>query len=210
MPGNTLLLGDIKIEWLGHDSFRFMCGELLVYTDPYNVSGGMADLILITHDHYDHLDAKSLSEVAGSDTVIIAPDAAASEIQGRVKVIKPNQPFSEMGVKGRAVHAYNIDKRFHPKGVGVGYVFSIGGQTLYQAGDTDAIPEMQALGPIDVALVPVGGTYTMTAPEAAAAVNDMIKPKLSIPMHWGSVVGSRADAEEFRKLVKVGKVEILG
>jgi L-ascorbate metabolism protein UlaG (beta-lactamase superfamily) len=210
MPEIVMMLGDLRIERLGHDSFRFRCGELVVYTDPYHVSGEKADLVLITHGHYDHLDTKSLKEVAGSDTVIIAPEAAAPGIQGRVKAIKPNQPFNEMGVKGRAVHAYNVNKRFHPKGVGVGYVFSIGGQTIYHAGDTDAIPEMQALGPIDVALVPVGGTYTMTAQEAAAVVNDVIKPRLSIPMHWGSVVGSRADAEAFKKLVKVGKVEILG
>jgi L-ascorbate metabolism protein UlaG (beta-lactamase superfamily) len=205
----NISLDGLQIEWLGHASFRFRCGQQVVYTDPYNVSGDKGDLVLVTHDHYDHCDPKSLAEVAGSDTVIIAPEAAASKIQGRVKVISAGESFDEMGVKGKAVPAYNTNKQFHPKGAGVGYVFLMGGKTVYQAGDTDRIPEMQGLGQVHVAILPVGGTYTMNAEEAASAVNEMIKPEVSIPMHWGSIVGSKSDAEKFRELVKVGRVEIL-
>lgn len=208
MTRNTTL-GSLQIEWLGHASFRFRCGQQVVYTDPYNATGEKADLVLITHDHYDHCDPNSLSQIAGSDTVIIAPESAASRIQGRLKVIKEGDSFNEMGVTGKAVPAYNTNKNFHPRGKGLGYVFTMGGRTVYQAGDTDIIPEMSSLGKIDLAIVPVGGTYTMTAEEAAKAVNDMIRPEVSIPMHWGSIVGSKSDAEKFRELVTAGRVEIL-
>lgn len=205
----NITIGSLQIEWLGHASFRFKCGEQVVYTDPYNVSGEKADLVLITHDHYDHCDPNSLSEIAGSDTVIIAPESAASKLQGRVNVIRADEDFGEMGVTGKAVPAYNTNKQFHPRGVGVGYIFTMGAKTIYQAGDTDIIPEMQLLGQVHIAIIPVGGTYTMNAEEAASAVNEMIKPEVSIPMHWGSIVGSRSDAEKFKELVKVGRVEIL-
>ena len=206
----SLLLNSLQIEWLGHASFKFKCGEQVVYTDPYNTSGEKADLVLITHDHYDHCDSNSLKSIAGSDTVILAPSSAASKLEGfRVKIIKSGDSFDEMGVTGKAVPAHNTNKQFHPKGVGLGYVFTMGGKNIYQAGDTDIIEEMRLLGQVHVAILPVGGTYTMTAEEAATAVNEIIKPEVSIPMHWGSIVGSKSDAERFRELVKVGRVEIL-
>ena len=205
----NITIDSLEIEWLGHAGFRFSCGEQIVYTDPYNTSGEKADLVLITHDHYDHCDPKSLAEIAGSDTVILAPETAASKLEGNAKVIRVGDSFSEMGVLGKAIPAYNTNKQFHPKGMGIGYVFSMGGKTIYQAGDTDKIPEMQLLGQVNIAILPVGGTYTMNAEEAAAAINEMIKPEISIPMHWGSIVGSKTDAEKFRELVKVGRVEIL-
>ena len=203
-------LGSMNIEWLGHASFRFTASGKTVYTDPMKVSGQKADLILVTHDHFDHCDPESVKSISGKETVIIAPEAASVRLKGlgRVMAIRPGESFDAVGVRGKAVHAYNTNKKFHPKGVGVGYVFTIDGKTIYQAGDTDEIPEMKELGHIDVALVPVGGTYTMTADEAANAINTMIKPGLSIPMHWGSIVGNKADAERFRDAVS-GEVEIL-
>ena len=148
--------------------------------------------------------------MAGSDTVVLAPQSAAAKLEGfRIKVVKEGDTFDEMGVKGKAVPAYNTSKQFHPKGSGVGYVFAMGGKNVYHAGDTDLIDEMRLLGQVHVALLPVGGTYTMNAEEAAAAVNEMIRPEVSIPMHWGSIVGSKSDAQRFKELVTIGRVKIL-
>ena len=121
--------------------------------------------------------------------------------------MKPGESTTANGVKIEAVPAYNINKQFHPKSNNwVGYIFTLDGQRIYQAGDTDAIPEMKNVK-ADVVLMPVGGTYTMTAQEAAEATN-AINPKLAIPMHWGKIVGSANDAETFKKLVKC-EVQIL-
>jgi L-ascorbate metabolism protein UlaG (beta-lactamase superfamily) len=201
-------IGDVKVTWLGHASFMFRSGGVVVYVDPYKVSHGeKADLILITHDHYDHCDPSSLSCIRKDGTVIVAPKGCKDRLQ-RVKEIKTGQIIEEKGVEIRAVPAYNRNKQFHPQGSGIGYVFSIEGKRIYHAGDTDSIPEMGDLGEIDLALLPVGGTYTMDSREAAEAA-DKIGAELTIPMHWGGIVGTRKDAEEFKRLAKV-RVEILG
>jgi L-ascorbate metabolism protein UlaG (beta-lactamase superfamily) len=206
--GRIINLDGMEIEWLGHAGFRFKRGKLVVYTDPFKIQGGdPADLILITHDHYDHCDRSSVESVRKQDTVIVGPAAVAEKLHD-VKVVKPGQLIVEKSVEIKPVHAYNTNKPFHPKGSGVGYVFTMGDKTIYHAGDTDFVPEMKQLGKVDVAILPCGGTYTMNAREAAEAAN-AIRPDLSIPMHWGSIVGSKKDAEEFRKLVRFGRVEIL-
>jgi len=201
MPG-SVDVGDVKIEWLGHASFRFKADDKVIYVDPFNIEGGeKADIILITHDHYDHCDPGSVNSIKKPETVVIAPESCSSKIPD-ARAIKTGETISVKDVEIKAVPAYNIGKSFHPKGNGVGFVVKLAGKTIYHAGDTDKIPEMENLGRIDVALLPAGGTYTMNAEEAAEAANT-IKPGIAIPMHWGKIVGSGEDARRFKDLCKV-------
>ncbi len=195
-----------NIHWLGHDTFRIE-NDKTIYTDPYELKGELpkADLILITHDHFDHLSPKDVAKVAKEDTVIVTIAAAAQKLKGDVRVVKPGESLTVLGIPIETVPAYNVNKfrspgqPFHPKGSGhVGFIFTVGGQRIYHAGDTDVIPEMDDIQ-ADIALLPVGGTYTMTADEAAQAANT-IQPKLAIPMHHSAIVGSVKDAQRFRDL----------
>jgi L-ascorbate metabolism protein UlaG (beta-lactamase superfamily) len=195
-----------NIHWLGHDTFRIE-NDKTIYTDPYELKGELpkADLILITHDHFDHLSPKDVAKVAKEDTVIVTIAAAAQKLKGDVRVVKPGESLTVQGIPIETVPAYNVNKfrspgqPFHPKGSGhVGFIFTVGGQRIYHAGDTDVIPEMDDIQ-ADIALLPVGGTYTMTADEAAQAANT-IQPKLAIPMHHSAIVGSVKDAQRFRDL----------
>ena len=193
------------IEHLGHASFRLSGGGNVVYVDPYKLPSSPHDAtaVLVTHAHFDHCSATDVAKVAGQGSVIVAPEDCRGELGGigaEFIGVRPGDEVDAGGVAVKAVAAYNTDKDFHPKANNwVGYVASIGGETVYHAGDTDVIPEMKGLAP-DVALLPVGGTYTMTAEESAEAFR-MLKAGRGIPMHFGSVVGSEADAERFRKLI---------
>ena len=193
------------IEHLGHASFRLSGGGKVVYVDPYKLTSSPHDAtaVLVTHGHFDHCYATDVAKVAGRDTVIVASADCRGKLGGvgaRFIGLRPGDEVDAGGVPVKAVAAYNTDKDFHPKANNwVGYVVTIGGETVYHAGDTDVIPEMEGLAP-DVALLPVGGTYTMTAEEAAKAFG-ILKAKRGIPMHFGSVVGTDADAERFRKLI---------
>ena len=199
---SSVTVGSVEIEWLGHAAFMLKAGGRVIYIDPFRISGGeKADLILITHDHYDHCDQGSISSLKKPDTVIVGPESCSSKVAG-IRQISAGQKLSFGDVDVRAVQAYNTNKSFHPRGSGIGFVVRIAGKTIYHAGDTDRIPEMDNLGKIDVALLPAGGTYTMNAEEAAQAANT-IKPAMAIPMHWGKIVGSKSDAERFKELCKV-------
>jgi L-ascorbate metabolism protein UlaG (beta-lactamase superfamily) len=192
-----------KIHWLGHDSFRLE-GEVTVYIDPWKLppNSPKADIILITHDHYDHCSPEDVAKIQKADTVIVTIPAAARKLKGEVKTVKPGDKITVKGVEIEAVPAYNTDKPFHPKGAGhVGFIVTLGGKRIYHAGDTDFIPEMKGLK-VDIALLPVSGTYVMTAEEAAKAA-DAIKPEVAIPMHYGEIVGSERDAERFKELTSV-------
>ena len=197
------------IIWLGHDSFRIKAPEGVIYFDPWKVrSAEPADLILITHEHHDHFSAEDVKKLRKPDTIIVTIAAVAKQLAGDVHTVKPGDTLTVKGIQIEAVPAYNPAKQFHPKTAGhVGYIITAGGQRIYHAGDTDMIPEMANIH-TDVALLPVGGKYTMNASEAAEAAN-LIKPKVAVPMHWGGgVIGTRADAEAFKKACKV-PVEIL-
>ncbi len=187
-----------NVHWLGHASLK-ITGEKVIHVDPYKIKGGeRADLILITHDHHDHLSPEDIAKIHGEQTIIVLPATSKHHLSGRIETVKAGGEVTLAGVKIRAVPAYNIGKKFHPHGQGnVGYVFTVGDITYYHAGDTDVIPEMEAIT-ADVAFLPVGGTYTMTADEAAQAVA-LIKPKVAVPIHWGTIVGSRQDAEAFQQ-----------
>lgn len=195
------------IHWLGHDTFKFE-GETIIYTDPYNIrKKDKADIILITHEHYDHCSEEDIGKVRSKDTIIIATRDSAKKLTGNLKVIRPGEKLTVSGVDIEAVPAYNTDKQFHTKERGwVGYIFSFNGRRVYIAGDTDYIPEMKHIR-ADIAILPVSGTYVMTAEEAVQAALD-IKPSIAIPMHYGSVVGSIKDAERFAEGLK-GKIEVI-
>jgi L-ascorbate metabolism protein UlaG (beta-lactamase superfamily) len=198
-----------NIHWLGHDTFRIE-NDKTIYTDPYELKGTppKADLILITHDHFDHFSPNDVAKIAKDDTVIVTIVAVAQKLKGNVRVVKPGDSITVLGIPIEAVPAYNVSKfrspgvPFHPKATGhVGFIITVGGQRIYHAGDTDVIPEMDDIE-TDIALLPVGGTYTMTADEAAQAAN-RIRPKVAIPMHHSAIVGSIKDAERFRDLCEM-------
>ncbi|HZQ08403.1 MAG TPA: MBL fold metallo-hydrolase [Anaerolineae bacterium] len=202
---------DPKIEWLGHDGFR-LTGEKVVYIDPWKIQPGpAADVILITHDHFDHFVMEDIDKVRGDKTLLVVPEQLKDKVKGNVKVVKRGDKIDANGVPVEVVPAYNVreDRQgFHPKHYGgVGYIVTLNGKRIYHTGDTDEIPEMANIQ-CDIMLVPVSGTYVMTADEAARAVN-VVKPKLAIPMHWDEIVGSWEDANDFKKKVNV-PCEILG
>lgn len=199
-----------NIFWLGHDSFRLK-GEKVVYIDPWKLAAGMekADVILVTHEHHDHFSPDDISKISKADTIIVAPPSVATKLGGKTVVAKPGDKLSAAGIAIEVVPAYNPNKKFHPKSAGhVGYIVTLNGKRIYHTGDTDETPEMAQIK-CDIALLPVSGTYVMTAAEAAQAANTL-KPALAIPMHYGDpdVIGMRRDAEEFKRLAKV-PVEIL-
>ena len=200
----------VKIHWLGHASFK-ISNSLVIYIDPYLIpeNGEKADIILVTHEHYDHCAVENIKKLAKEDTIVIATEDCISKLADlNVKGVIPNQKLEIKGVTIETVPAYNIGKPFHTKASNwVGYVITLNGVRIYHAGDTDFIPEMKELKNIDIALMPVGGTYTMNAEEAAEAVNSF-NPKIAVPMHFGKIIGSKADAEKFKELAKC-EVKIL-
>lgn len=212
---NMANIEGVNIEWSGQSSFAFR-NDKTIYIDPFNVKDvGKADIILITHEHYDHCSIADIQKIVKPDTIIITVPDCQSKLSNlkiaNVTLVRPGDRLNVKGMQIEAVPAYNANKKFHPKeNEWVGFVIKINGKRIYHAGDTDYIPEMKNLTNIDIALVPIGGTYTMTPEEAAKAVNDF-KPKVAIPMHYGTVsgVGQKSDAEKFKSLAKV-KVEILG
>lgn len=198
----------VSLRWLGHAGFEIKADSKVVYVDPYRAKkyiervpdvSDPATLMLLTHSHADHCDPDSISSLLIDSTVIIAPKDCREKIDRDFKSLTPGEETTVQGIRVKAVQAYNLKrfrspgKPFHPKGFGVGYLVMVEGRTIYHAGDTDVIPEMKELGPIDVALLPCGDTYTMDNTEAAEAAL-IIKPRLVVPMHnWDK------DTADFRK-----------
>ncbi len=196
-----------KIVWLGHDSFRIDASKT-IYLDPYQVSSGpKADLIMITHDHFDHCSPDDVAKIQQPGTVIVTEKDSAKKLTGDLREIKPGESLVVDEVKVEAVPSYNTDKEFHPKkNAWLGFIIEIQGVRIFHAGDTDFIPEMNGFN-VDIALLPVSGTYVMTADQAVEAAL-AISPKLAIPMHYGTIVGSDQDAITFKKALE-GKIEVL-
>ena len=197
-----------NIKWLGHAGFKIK-GEKTIYIDPFKIRDTEpADIIIITHEHFDHLSIEDIKKIQTGKTIIVTTPDCFSKVSGNIRTVTSGQTLDADGIKIEAVPAYNINKQFHPKSSGwIGVVINVNGKRIYHAGDTDSIPEMANLKNIDVALLPVSGTYVMTAEEAAEAAN-RIMPKVAVPMHYGSIVGTSADAEKFKKLCRC-KVEIM-
>jgi L-ascorbate metabolism protein UlaG (beta-lactamase superfamily) len=202
-----------SVEWLGHAGFRLKVGKAVVYIDPYRAGDGPpADLILITHGHYDHFSPQDVERLSHAGTWLVGPPAVAERVSGNVLSVAPGEGIEEELVRGveiAAVAAYNTSKRdadgqvFHPRDAGgVGYDLNVRGERLYHSGDTDVIPEMDSVTGVDVALLPVSGVYVMTAGEAAEAAR-RIQPRVAVPMHWGEHIGTRADADAFAQQAPV-------
>lgn len=195
-----------NIHWLGHDTFK-ISGEKVIYTDPFNIKKkDAADIILITHEHYDHCSPDDIKKIQKSDTVIVAPPDCAGKLSGNIKTVVPGDKLTIGDVEIEAVPSYNTNKQFHTKSRNwVGYIITVNGEIIYLAGDTDFIPEMKTFK-ADIALLPVSGTYVMTAEEAVEAAL-VIKPKIAVPMHYNSIVGTKKDAKKFADGLK-GKIEV--
>lgn len=196
-----------NIELLCHSSIRIN-KEKIIYIDPYKIEKDYndADLIFVTHDHYDHYSEEDIDKVKKENTVIIAPEELLTKLlrkgfrQDYIITVEPNKEYMTEGIKFETIPAYNTNKQFHPKeNEWVGYIIEIKGIRYYIAGDTDITEENKKVK-CDVAFIPVGGTYTMDFKEAAYLINE-IKPKIAVPTHYGSVVGTEQDAIDFVRLL---------
>ncbi len=209
---------DIGIIWTRHAGFKITYESKKIYIDPYKLSKehenvSDADIVLITHNHFDHLSIEDLKNIVNETTVIVSAQECLSQLKSlSVKEsigIDPRNSVKVSDLKIEAVHAYNVDKEFHPKNdKKIGFIVEFGNDRLYHIGDSDIIPEMKDTNST-IALVPVSGTYVMTAEEASKAINELINPKIAIPMHYGTIVGNKEDAIRFSELVTLCKTEIL-
>lgn len=200
-----------QIHWLGHSSIRIesSCGTILV--DPWKLNEGVkADFVLVTHAHFDHLSIDDIKKALPIGKPVVAPPDCLTELQHEYdcRPISPGMTVEFANFKVTATPAYNPQKDFHPRNNNwVGYIVDVDNTKIYVAGDTDLIPEMENIS-ADIAVLPVGGIYTMDINEAAAAVK-MIKPKVAIPIHYGDIVGKADDGQKFAQLIPEFKVEIL-
>ena len=168
--------------------------------------GPAADLILISHDHFDHCSPEDVKKIQTKDTIIVTEADSAQKLSGKVEVMKPGETKTTQGITIETVPSYNTNKDFHPKAKGwLGFIVTLNGVRLYHPGDADFIPEMKMIQ-ADIAFLPVSGTYVMTAEEAVEAAK-ALKPRIAIPIHYGAIVGTEDDAREFKKLLE-GIVEV--
>jgi len=218
-----------RFTWYKQSAYRWKGDDLVVYIDPWGLTGDLpqADLILITHYHFDHFSPAAefrdpnksfapkgdgdLPKITGPKTVVVAPRDVAAELSGNIKPVRPGDRIEAAGIKIEAVPAYNnVEARLeaHAQRHGwVGYVLELGGHTYYHAGDTDHLPELERIR-TDVAFLPVGGTYTMD-PTEAAGLAKKLRPKVAVPMHYGFVIGEPGYAERFKKEAAPVEVQVL-
>ena len=196
-----------NIEVLYHSSIRIN-KEKTIYIDPFKIDRNYndADIVFITHDHFDHYSEEDIDKVINENTTIIIPKELLTKIlrkginKNAVITVESNKEYMVQGIKFETIPAYNTNKTFHPKeNDWVGYIITLDGIRYYIAGDTDVTEENRKVK-CDVAFVPVGGTYTMDFKEAAQLINE-IQPKIAVPIHYGSVVGTKQDATDFIKLL---------
>jgi len=211
----------IEIRWSGHDGFRIEVNGNKIYVDPYKLNPSYArksdaDILLISHNHFDHLSIEDIDNVINENTKIICSHECVEVLKNKyvdneIIPLKPKEVRIVGNIEIRGIEAYNTDKKFHPKkDEKIGFIINVNDLKIYHTGDTDIIPEMENVNP-DILFVPVSGTYVMTAKEAAKATNELIKPKkIAIPMHYGSIVGTVKDAEDFSKDVNICKTVIMG
>lgn len=195
------------IQVLCHSSIR-MKKESTIYFDPFQINHDYndADILLITHDHYDHYSEEDIDRVVKKDTIVVAPMDLKEKLLNhgfqieQIVLVEPNQTYQVKGIEVHTIPAYNTNKAFHKKEYGwVGYLITLDGTVCYVAGDTDITKENLQVR-CDVSFVPVGGTYTMTYGEGARLVNQ-IHPKIAIPIHYGSIVGTKEDGKKFSELL---------
>jgi len=202
----------VKIHWITHACFKITTEDnKVIYTDPYQIKApdDSADIILVSHSHYDHFEENSVQKIFKQDTKLICPKTIVTELKRfNPTGLDPDQSIDIGNIRISAVPAYTPNKQFHPKGnKWVGFIIETGGKRIYHAGDTDLIPEMKNLGKLDIALIPVGGTYTMDFQEATTCCG-IIKASVIVPMHdWNK------DLNQFKEMVSKAissvKVEIL-
>ena len=210
-----LELGNIIIHATGHDGFLIEWNNLNIYIDPFKLSelpseqqqylqAHKAHYIVTTHPHFDHLSKEDIEFVETENTVILSPECCKSlQTKNHWQILNVGETFTQNEITFEGVHAYNVDKKFHTKEMKfIGVVVTVGGKRIYHAGDTDVIEEMKELRNIDVALLPVSGTYTMTAEEAVVCAKEYVKSEIYVPMHWDRIVGDVEMAKHFCENVK--------
>lgn len=195
---------NLEIKWLAHSSFLIKAG-INIYIDPFKIANAYekADLILITHGHYDHCSVEDIKKILKTNTKIIGPSDILSQTRQirdiDFEIAEPGKTLVFENVKIECIPAYNLNKSFHPKNeYWLGYILDINGVRVYHSGDTDLIPEMKNIK-TNIALLPVGGKFTMNYEEAANAA-EIIMPELAIPMHFGTIIGAESDAQNFVRL----------
>ena len=201
----------VEITWMGHASFRLAAQDGVVYIDPWKIPPGAppdGNVVVVSHDHYDHCSPQDVARVAVDGATIVAPPDTAARFADATPAAA-GETVTVGGITIEAVAAYNVGKKFHPRARGwIGVVVTLDDTRIYYAGDTDLIEEMSGLEAIEAALLPVGGTYTMTAAEAAQAC-ERIGCKTAVPYHWGDIVGTAADAQAFAEAVSCCVVNVL-
>ena len=197
-----------KIEVISHSAIKIK-DKYIIYIDPFRIEKEYkdADYIFITHDHYDHYSEEDIRKVKNIDTKIIVPIdlydrvSKIGFIKENITMVKPNKKYKINEIEFETIPAYNVNKSFHPKENNwIGYIITVNNKKYYIAGDTDITEENKKVK-CDIAFLPIGGVYTMNYEEAASLVN-IIKPKIVIPIHYGSVIGTKEDAINFSKLVQ--------